>query len=159
MSLHVNYINLSTSTMALSRKTKYKQLIKQYLLKTVSKLQKYHVLMKNIKNKCIPTIMCQMGFLVGTHPQANPARPSAHGEDRGLPSRLPAMAAEHIQASRPCTHGHLTNHHCDSRLCSDPLLSPRHVNLYNNHHDTCCFLANIIYNYIQQLVWLNVPKV
>lgn len=97
--------------------------------------------------------MCQMGFLVGTHPPANPARPSARGEDGGAPSRLPAMAAEHIQAPRPRTHGHLTNHRCDSRLCSDPLLSPRHVHLYNNHHNACSFHANLIYTYIQR--WLK----
>lgn len=40
-------------------------------------------------------ITCQMGFLVGSHPQANTERPSAHGEDRGLPSHLPHVCRTH----------------------------------------------------------------
>ncbi len=31
-----------------------------------------------------------MGFLVGTHPQANPELPSVHREERGLTSHLPS---------------------------------------------------------------------
>lgn len=60
-----------------------------------------------------------MGFLVGTHPRANPELPSVHREESGLTGHLPVMSPQHTEISRLFTHDQhqQINQHSYSTIC------------------------------------------